>query len=126
MAADPCQQQRRQQQQHQRCQVDQAGLHRHMSCVRAFPPSLPLPSLPVFTNDEGMIHGIMVRPSHLLSQRRRLGRAGRQDLGPALGGGAGRREGRGGPAAGGQDAGFGFPLGGMRHSTGSGRATGRG
>lgn len=39
MAADLCQ---RRQQQHQRCQVDQAaGLHRHMSCVRAFSPFTP-------------------------------------------------------------------------------------
>lgn len=81
MAADPCQQ--RQEQQHQRCQVDQAGLHRHMSCERAFSSLSPLPPLQALTNDDGMIHGIMVRPSHLLSRRRRPGRAGRQDLASA-------------------------------------------
>lgn len=117
MAADPSQQ--RQEQQHQRCQVDQAGLHRHMSCERAFSSLSALPSLQALANDDGMIHGIMVRPSHLLSRRRRPGRAGRQDLAPALGGGAERREGRGGPGAAGQDAGLRHSLGGVRHSTGS-------
>lgn len=70
------------------------------------PPSLPLPSLPALTNDDGMIHRIMVRPSHLLSQRRRPGRAGRQ-AGPRSC--PRRREGRCGPGAAAEDAGLRAP-----------------